>query len=61
MERDPETYRRANRYLQIGLALGITTLLLAQAGLFNFDHGLLVCIIAVAAGAAIRQIIVSRN
>ncbi len=61
MERDPETYTRANRFLQIGLALGIAALLLGYAGLYNFDYGLFACVICVAAGAGIRQIIVSRN
>lgn len=61
MERDPEVYRRANRFLQIGLALGIAALALAQTGLFNLDHALFACVIFVAAGAGIRQIIVSRN
>lgn len=61
MERDPETYARANRFLQIGLALGVGALALGQTGLFNFDYGLFACVIFVAAGAGIRQIIVSRN
>ena len=61
MERDPEIYQRANRFLQIGLALGIGALLLGHAGAFNFDYGLFACVFFVAVGAGIRQIIVSRN
>ena len=61
MEHDPEIYHRANRYLQIGLAVGLVVLLLTYAGLFNFDYGFFAGVICIVAGAAIRQIIVSRN
>ncbi|HEX4949786.1 MAG TPA: hypothetical protein VFZ34_24185 [Blastocatellia bacterium] len=61
MERDPETYARANRFLQIGLVLGIAALALGQAGVLNVDYSLFACVILVAAGAGIRQIIVSRG
>ncbi|MFN7926493.1 MAG: hypothetical protein U0Y68_00850 [Blastocatellia bacterium] len=40
-EDDPELYRRANRFLQIGLAVGIVILVLAQLGVINFDYGFL--------------------
>lgn len=56
-----EVYRKANRFLQIGLAVGIVILILAQAGVLNFDYGFYACVICVALGAGIRQIIVARN
>ena len=60
-EDDPAVYRRANRFLQIGLAVGIVILVMAQAGAINFDYGFYACVISVAIGAGIRQIIVARN
>jgi hypothetical protein len=47
--------------LQIGLAVGVLVLLLGQAGVMNFDYGLYACVICIVIGAAIRQIIVSRD
>jgi len=61
MERDPATYRKANRFLQLGLAVGVVALVLGQTGLLNFDYAMFACVVFVAAGAGIRQIIVSRN
>lgn len=61
MEHDPEIYHRANRFLQIGLAVGLVILLLTYAGLFKFDYGFFAGVICIVAGAAVRQIIVSRN
>ena len=60
-EDDPEVFRKANRFLQIGLAVGSAILVLAQMGVFNFDYGFYAGVICVAIGAGIRQIIVSRN
>ncbi len=61
IEDDPAKYRKANRFLQIGLGAGLAILLLAQAGAFNFDYGFYAGVICVVIGAGIRQIVVSRN
>lgn len=61
MQEDPEIYRKANLFLQIGLAVGVLVLVLGQAGVMNFDYALYAGVICIAIGAAIRQIIVSRN
>ena len=58
---DPEIYRKANRFMQIGIALGSLILLLASVGVMNFDYGFYAGVICVVVGAGIRQIIVSRH
>ena len=58
---EPEIYRKANRFMQIGLALGLLILLLASVGVINFDYGFYAGVICVVVGAGIRQIIVSRH
>ncbi|MBS1811494.1 MAG: hypothetical protein JST84_25255 [Acidobacteria bacterium] len=60
-EDNPEKYRKANLYIQVGLAVGVVVLLLGYAGVMNFDYALYACVICVVIGAAIRQILVSRN
>jgi hypothetical protein len=61
MQEDPEKYQKANLFLQIGLGAGVLALILAQTGVLNFDYALYACVILVAIGAGIRQIIVSRD
>lgn len=61
LEERPEVYRKANLFLQIGLAVGIIVLLLGGVGAMNFDYSFYAGVICVVIGAGIRQIIVSRN